>query len=138
MFVFHSCCSDIPTAVDAIHWFSSSLFIFTMLEFLSLQSSWNTWRKTTTYRKKIGFCLYLVYGSFSKYTYFFLFIFWWHQIFSFTFFFSRLVLPTLQWYIHIICSRENHHDKNYFKICCTPSYLSVCGVTNIKLIFAWK
>jgi hypothetical protein len=62
-----------------IHWFSSSLFIFTMFEFLNLQSSWNTWWKTTTYRKKIGFCLYLVYGSFSKYTYFFLFIFWWHQ-----------------------------------------------------------
>jgi hypothetical protein len=53
--------------------------------------------RTTTYRKKIGFCLYLVYGSFSKYTYFFLFIFWWHQIFSFTFFFSRLVLPTWRW-----------------------------------------
>jgi len=78
------------------------------------------------------------YGSLSKYTHFFLFIFWWHQIFSFTFFFSCLVFPTLQWYIHIICSRENHHDKNYFKICCTPSYLSVRGVTNIKLFFARK
>jgi hypothetical protein len=64
----------------------------------------------------------------------FMFIFWWHQISSFAFFFSRLVLSTLQWYIHIICSR----DKNYVKICCTPSYLSVRCVTNIKLFFAGK
>ena len=61
-------------------------------------------------------CLRLfIVGSLSKYTYFFLFIFWWHQIFSFTFFFSCLVLPTLQRYIHIICSRKNHHDKKSFQ-----------------------
>jgi hypothetical protein len=53
-------------------------------------------------------------GSLSKYTHFFLFIFWWHQIFSFPFCFSLLVFPTLQWHIYIICSQENHHEKKYF------------------------
>ena len=52
-------------------------------------------------------------GSLSKYTHFFLFIFWWHQIFSFPFCFSLLVFPTLQWHIYIICSRENHHEFFY-------------------------
>jgi hypothetical protein len=90
--------------------------------------------------KRVWYCSITrhLFGSLSKYTYFFLFIFWWHQIFSFKFFFNCLVLPILQWYIHIICSRENHHEKNYFKICCSPSYLSVRGVTNIKLFFAGK
>jgi hypothetical protein len=45
---------------------------------------------------------------------FFLFIFWWHQIFSFPFCFSLLVFSTLQWHIYIICSRENLHEKNIF------------------------
>jgi hypothetical protein len=36
-------------------------------------------------------------GSLTKYTHFFLFIFWWHQLFSFPFYFSLLVFPTLQW-----------------------------------------
>ena len=45
-------------------------------------------------------CLYN--GSLSKYTHFFLFIFWWHQIFSFPFCFSLLVFPTLQWHSHMI------------------------------------
>jgi hypothetical protein len=56
----------------------------------------------------------LVSGSLSKYTHFFLFIFWWHQICSFPFCFSLLVFSTLQWHIHIICSQENLHEKKYF------------------------
>ena len=53
-----------------------------------------------------------IYGSLSKYRHLFLFIFWWHQIFSFPFcFYSLLVFPTLQWHIYIICSRENHREK---------------------------
>ena len=59
-------------------------------------------------------CICKISWSLSKYTHFFLFIFWWHQIFSFPFCFSLLVFPTLQWHIYIICSRENHHEKNYF------------------------
>jgi hypothetical protein len=31
-----------------------------------------------------------------------------HFLVTSNIFFSRLVFPTLQWYIHIICSRENH------------------------------
>ena len=57
---------------------------------------------------------YVLFGSLSKYTHFFLFLFWWHQIFSFPFCFSLLFFPTLQWHIYIICSRENHHEKKYF------------------------
>ena len=58
--------------------------------------------------------LCIVVGSLSKYTHFFLFIFWWHQLFSFPFCFSLLVFPTLHWHIYIICSRENHHEQKYF------------------------
>jgi hypothetical protein len=61
-----------------------------------------------------------IFVSLSKYTHFFLFIFWWHQIFSFPFCFSLLVFPTLQWYLHIICSRENHHEKNISRYVAPP------------------
>jgi hypothetical protein len=63
------------------------------------------------------FCLY---GSLSKYTHFFLFIFWWHQIFSFPFSFSLLVFPTLQWHIHIICSRKSTTKKNISRYVAPP------------------
>jgi hypothetical protein len=54
---------------------------------------------------------YSAYQGHYQNTHFFLFIFWWHQIFSFPFCFSLLVFPTLQWHILIICSREKHHEK---------------------------
>ena len=63
---------------------------------------------------------YMLYGSLSKYTHFFLFLFWWHQIFSFPFCFSLLVFPPLQWHIHIICSRENHHEKKISRYVAHP------------------
>ena len=62
----------------------------------------------------VGFYTHWTYGSLSKYTHFFLFIFWWHQIFSFPFCFSLLVFPTLQWHIYIICSRGKPPWKKIF------------------------
>ena len=53
----------------------------------------------------------IYYGSLPNKTHFYLFIFWWHQIFSFPFCFRLLIFPTLQWHIHLICSRENLHEK---------------------------
>jgi hypothetical protein len=68
----------------------------------------------------VVFVLFCIYGSLSKYTHFFMFIFWWHQIFTFPFCFSLLVFPTLQWHIHIICSRENHHENKYSRYVTLP------------------
>jgi hypothetical protein len=46
-------------------------------------------------------------GSLSKYTHFFLFIFWWHQIFSFPFCFRLLVFPT--WHIHTMKKKNSKY-----------------------------
>ena len=84
-------------------------------DFVVSWPTWDDWRvievwSTTGYRRSWS----CINGSLSKYTHFFLFTFWWHQIFSFPFCSSLLVFPTLQWHIHIIYSRENHHEKKIF------------------------
>jgi hypothetical protein len=85
-----------------------------------------------------------IYGSLSKYMHFFLFIFWWHQICSFPFCFSLLVFPTLQWHIHIICSRENLHanivtkmvlQRKYPKLCIMYLYIMYVTTFYIQIIF---
>jgi hypothetical protein len=67
------------------------------------------------------YVIYTVYGSLSKYTHIFLFIFWWHQIFSFPFCFSLLVFPTLQWHIYIIrITIIFYFPKNNYFMLVTP------------------
>ena len=51
-------------------------------------------------------------GSLSKYMHFFLFIIWWHQIFSFPFCFSLLVFPILQVWTQTCAVQKASMDVN--------------------------